>query len=339
MAISFVAAGSTYSRSSNGTGYTLNIPTVAAGDFLIALVAFYPGNSASLRTVTAPSGWSTKVNIISIDGDSPAAGDRCQLAVLYKVATGSEPATYTDGSIGSTVQILTTGVVAYRGVQGFGPTTTALFDEVSSGSTGTVNNPSASNWRGVMAAYVSATANYDLTVNEVSRRFLIGIDDEVSLLRGVMCGGWDSNATVAAGNHSRTVSKSNTWAAAASFIFILEASTGTPASGTWASTLGKISATAAGEVHDDATVASTLPSVSAALEGYGQPPVVTGTSAATLGPVSASVDGATDVTGVLAVGVLPLVSFQAETRAFGVRVLVTDPEDRVIVVPSRGVDD
>jgi hypothetical protein len=341
MAILFVGAGSTYSRSSNGTGYTLNIPTVQAGDLLIALVAFYPGSSASLRTVTAPAGWSTKINVISIDADTPAAGDRCQMAVLYKVATGSEPATYTDGSIGSTVQILTTGVVAYRGVQGFGATSYYLAnqDQYTGFSPGTVNNTSASNWRAVMASYVSGTANYDLTANEVSRRFLVGIDDEVTLERGVMCGAWDSNATVAAGNHSRTVSKSNEWAAAAGFIFILEASTGIPASGTWASTLGKLTATAAGDVHDDGVMAGALPSLSSAFTGLGTPPVVTGDLAASLAPVSAAAEGGTDVSGAMAAAVLPLVSIQGETRVFGIRVILTEPESRVIVVPSRGVDD
>lgn len=338
MAISFVAAGTTWTRGTSGTGFTLNLPTVAVGDLLVALVSFYPGSNASLLSVTPPSGWTTKLNTISIDAASPAAGDRCQIVVMYRMATGSEGATAT-GTIGSSVTLITSGVVAYRGVQQIGNTVSYLADESASFSTGTVNNPSASNWRCLAAAYVSATQNYDITANEVSLRFRDGIDDEVTLNRGVQGAMWDSNAAVAAGNHSRTVSKSNTWAAAASYLMILEAQTGTPASGTWASTLGKVSAAGDGEVVDPATVAATLPAVGFTGDGFGQPPVASGTASAALPAASASVAAATDVLCVMSASVLPSMSFQGETRSFGVRVITVEADNRTILVESRGAAD
>jgi hypothetical protein len=92
-------------------------------------------------------------------------------------------------------------------------------------------------------------------------------------------------------------------------------------------------------VVNPATMASTLGGASFVGDGFGQPPVATGTATSTLGGASASMSGATDVSGVMDAAILPLVSFQVETRVFGVRVITVDLDNRTVVVPSRGVDD
>ena len=122
-------------------------------------------------------------------------------------------------------------------------------------------------------------------------------------------------------------------------IFFLTPQTGTPATGTWESTLSKVVADAVGEAHNDGTVASTTPSVTSLADGYGQPPVVTGSATASLPLLSTALTAGTDAVGTLS-ALLPLgVEFVGETRSFGVRVINVEADDRTIEVQSRGVAD
>jgi hypothetical protein len=105
-AISFVAASS----ADTGTGastLTLARPTgIASGDVLVATLAV-----AATGTVTAPSGWTVVQNITS--------GTTLRHATWYRVATGSEPASYA-WALG-TSRAAAGAISAYRGVNGTVP--------------------------------------------------------------------------------------------------------------------------------------------------------------------------------------------------------------------------
>lgn len=335
MAVSFVAAGTPYTETGGGgTSFTLNAPAgIATGDLMVAQVAFWANGSQ--KTVTV-SGWT----VLQTAYKDTGSGDQFQHVVLTRTATASEPASWS-GTASGTVYLKAANVCAYRGVQTMGASGATTISGGTSLSTATVNNTLANSWRIVFGAYFSGSSSSTIASNETTRRVLGTSEDTVNGGATQMAT-WDSNTTVlATGNTSRTVSRSSAWVIGTSVILLVQPSTGTPASGTWASTLGNVSWTDDGNatVHDDATVSSTLGNVSFLGSGYGTPPVVTGPMASTLGNVSCSVSAATDVTGSLATVVLPAVNIIGETRAFGVRVINVELDDRTIAVQSRGVDD
>ena len=82
---------STASTSGNTTSLTINRPaSTAAGDLLLATIAT-DGNP----TISAPAGWT------QID-QGPAAGNAARLAVFYRIAGASEPASYMAEAIRAT---------------------------------------------------------------------------------------------------------------------------------------------------------------------------------------------------------------------------------------------
>lgn len=332
MAISFVAASTAFSRIGSGSGFTLNKPAgYADGAILIASVCFDSGGS--LRTVTPPSGWTFLTSARGADD-----GRDNQISVLYRVGAAGDPSTWTGSLSSSSTTLLTTAVVAYSGVQAVGLSGTSATGLDTSFATATVNNSTTNSWRIVIGSYSSATTSYTITSNETTRRILFAADDSGST-GACQSAHWDSNAGIATGNTSRTVSRSASWSTASSVLVLLTPTTGTPATGTWESTLGKVTAAADGDVVDNAALAMSLPSVSASAAGFGAPPDVTSVLASTTPSVSASVSAATDAMGTLDTIVPIGVSVVGETRSFGIRVLNVEADDRTIVVESRGVAD
>ncbi len=331
MAISFVAAGTAFGRITSGTGFTFNKPSgVVADDLMIASVQFE--TNGSTRTVTLPSGWTQIKSVTHSDDDR-----MIQLVTAYRVAGGSEPSSW-NGTISASVPLTACATTAYRGVQAVGLSGTSSTGVDTSYGTATLNNTVSNSWRVVCAAYLSGTTSYTISSNETTRRTLSAADDSGNT-GACQSAIWDSAGTISTGNTSRTVSRSASWSCSASTILLLSPTTGTPATGPWASTLGKVAASASGEVANNGTMAATTPKVSSLADGFGQPPVGSGTMTSATPSVSASVSGAMDVSGSLSVVALPLVSIAAETRAFGVRVINVEADDRTIRVESRGVAD
>ncbi len=334
MAISYVGVSTAWTSTASSTSFTINKPagTLADGDLMIAVLSWSTGSSTNDLTVTAPSGW-TKQDEAYNGGD----GFDHQIAVMTRTYVSGDPSTWSGTLSGSSAKVKVSGTVAYRGVQNIlakGTSSTAYPN--TSYSTATVNNTQTGSWRFVAAGYESSSLTYSMNTNEVQSRLLAGdvnVGDAVQLRMA------DSNGTIGTGNTSRTISRSGAFDASCSWIGILQASTGTPVTGDLADTLPSLTTAADGAVTINGTASATTPSVSAAASGYGQPPVVTGTADATLPSLSASGAGHTDVRGSMVASVLPLVDFQAETRQFGVRVILVEADDRTIRVESRGVAD
>lgn len=337
MAISFVGVSTMWSSSASSTSFTINKPagTLADGDLMIAVLTWTTGSTATDLSCTVPSGW-TKQDEIFNGGD----GWDHQMCVMTRFYVSGDPSTWS-GTLSSTqAKVKVSTVAAYRGVQSIAVKGTASVagPSTTSYSTATVNNPSASNWRFVCAGYESSSLTYSMNTNEVTSRALNG-DSNSGSADFIQLRIADSGAAIATGNTSRTVSRSAAFDASTAWIGILAATTGTPATGDMAMTLGRPTVSAAGEVHDDATMSMTLGAVQIAADGFGTPPVVSGTMGMTLSPVTADGAGTLPVSGSMDMLMLPRIQINTETRVSGVRVIVVEAEDRVIRVPSRGVDD
>lgn len=138
--VSFIAAGTAYSSTATGTGYTLNKPTgVADGDVLVAYIASDSG------VATPPTGWTV---VDSIDSTGSAAAT---LTILMRDGLAADPSTWVGNMTSSGVR-RRTQVVCYRGAAS---TATQLsVENVSSSLSGALsiktpvlNNTSPNAWR------------------------------------------------------------------------------------------------------------------------------------------------------------------------------------------------
>lgn len=331
MAVSFVATGTAWTTNSFGSTYTLNKPAgVTDGDLMIARVNHY-GYTPFTITCT---GWTVVQSAYS----SGSSGNGVQTTMLYRFATSSEPASWTANASGS-VEARMALVTAYRGVQTVGPSGQSVGGSGSSKATASVTNTVEGAWRVVHGAIVASNVDSAITSNETTRRSYSNAENP--FIAWVQGGTWDSNgATVAVGSTSRTMSRSGSWMGSATVIVLLYPSTGTPATGTAAMTLPEVTSEHEAEVEIPGTLGPMqIPAVIAAADGYGQPPIGTGTLTAPLSPVVASASGSVAAFGPLATIVPISASMQGETRVHGVRVINVDHDDRVIKVESRGVAD
>jgi hypothetical protein len=82
--VSIVVANQTQGSTANAATFAVSAPTPSGGDLLLALQATANASGA----VTPPSGW-TVLDRMSF------AGGACDLETYYKVASNSEPASYT----------------------------------------------------------------------------------------------------------------------------------------------------------------------------------------------------------------------------------------------------
>lgn len=142
--LAFRATGSAFTSPTSGTDFTLNKPAgVTTGDLMVAFVS-----SNQFGTITPPSGW-TAVNTAAIDDGSTDTA----LYVLKRTAGGSEPATWTDGSLSVASTRRYAVVVAYSGAADAADQ--FLAEGVTSRATGTplyltsatLNNTDVNAWR------------------------------------------------------------------------------------------------------------------------------------------------------------------------------------------------
>lgn len=321
MAISFVASAG-WNESNDDTSYVLQRPSgVASGDIMLAVLGLDLANDGgNSTTVNAPSGWT----VLASEYSSP----NHQMAILTRTAGSSEPSSW-NGTLNSGRGPKASAVAAYRGVSGI-----AVDNENTTGSgtsigTGTVNNPSATNWRAVLGAYSSASVSSTLSSNEAIKR-------QAAENTNVEVGAWDSNGTVASGNTSRTMSRGAVWESAAVYIAILSATAGANVDGTLAAGLSLPSMTSQGTLSYSAALVVTVPvGPSVSMSGIASPPE--GPLEALVTPVVSMV-GATAASGTLDVDAGPIMGVQAETRKFGIRVVTPEAESRVIT-PRLGASD
>lgn len=311
MAITFVGSTSTVSPSSSST-ITLTKPTgVTAGDFMLGYVAAFPGQNGSQTTVNVPSGW-TKVRDIWVSSSFPH-----QLSIMWKIATASEPSTWT-GSFGSAEAFRAFVVVAYRGPGGILVEGPASAGATNSYNTATVNNTQSSSWRVEVASYTSATINTNISINDAAQRELGGVASGGDAIQIVAC---DSNAAVVSGNTYRTVSRGGIWDTSAAWIAMIQVTT----SGTLDMTVPDIAMSADGTVSNDAVLDMTAPFPTMTMDGIfidniGGPMVM---DVAIEMAVAASVP----VTGTLEIIAVSM-EFTGETAPSGPRVAKIQPESR-----------
>lgn len=327
MAISYVSTGTTYSNNSFGTSYTLNRPgSLASGDLMIAVAAFdtYSAQASSV-TINNPSGWITSRTIV--------ASQYCLIRVMYRVAGSSEPSSW-NGSLGTQCSHRVTFVSAYRGATGIATSNGGTAGGGTSVSTGSVTNSSASNWRVTVGAYVASSTNYAIASNENTLRRNAKIS-EGALVGGIEASLWDSGGTIGTGSTSRNVTRSAAWESAGAYIGIIAASS--------EAIPGELDVDidllpqfeAEGELSYTGTLDADVPLPEMEAEGIASPPEGDLDVAV---PISVEMEGVHDSAGTLDVVIPVGVSFVAETRSFGVRVVVVEAESRR-TVPRLGSSD
>jgi hypothetical protein len=324
----------TTATAASGTSVTANKPTgVVSGDLLLAV---FTNNN---QTVTRPSGWTQLFYTSASTGNSWSTG------VYYKVAGASEPSSYTF-SVPSAFPLVLS-ITAWSGVDNTTPIGTQFADTAS----GSVSEPHTGPAKTVTITdgrliYVRAVRYAGSTVPTFSTA-AGGVTELVDV--GIFSGGTVCYANCQyADNADFTTSGSKAGLAVSCSqaesdnleATIALKSAATPVAGTLDVTLPAVSSDFAGGPHFDAALAATLPSLSYAGAGFGQPAPSSGSFDLTLPSVSSSMAGATAARGAMSVAVLPKIDIQAETRVFGVRVIAVEFDDsRRIIVQSRGLDD
>lgn len=166
--VSFVAAGTTFTDATTGTGYTLNKPAgVVDGDVLVAYVG------SDVGYAVAPTGW-TMVDRIDSGGSAAST-----LTVLMRDGQTSDPASWVGNTSSSGTRRRAT-VVAYRGAAS---TATQLdVENVSSSLSGSTNilTPSLSNsdpnaWRLTAFVFRDDVSGGSLAANRQAPSAIPGI--------------------------------------------------------------------------------------------------------------------------------------------------------------------
>lgn len=112
-AISFVSTGTMWSETGSGSTFTINRPTgIASGDLMVGYLTMI-GNV----TVTPPAGWTLTHKQTAINS---SAGEHT-LAVMHRVAGGSEPSSWSGSVSGTIRRTKLTRVAAYRNVDTSNP--------------------------------------------------------------------------------------------------------------------------------------------------------------------------------------------------------------------------
>jgi hypothetical protein len=322
VAISFVASAG-WNESNDDTSYVLQRPSgVANGDLMLAILGLDLANdSGNDTTVTPPTGWTLVTDVYS----SP----NHQMVIMKRTAGSSEPSSW-NGSLSSGRGPKASAVAAYRGVSGIAVENDNKTGSATSLSTGSVTNPTATNWRVVLGSYSSASVSSTLSSNETTKR-------QAAEKSNVEVGAWDSNGTISTGSTSRNMTRGATWESAAVYIAILSATAGANVDGTLSGTLKLPTVDSwAASLSYSASMSVTFPSM----------PVMTSSGIATPpeGPLEVEIlpvmeaTGATAAAGAMTIDAGPVVEIVAETRKFGIRVVTPEPESRVIT-PKLGASD
>lgn len=213
--IAYVGAGTDWGSNTSGS-YTINRPAgVVAGDLMIATLA-----TVSTATVTAPAGWT-----IRYQGSYNSNGGPSLLCVMYRIAGGSEPAswggTYTGGSsYGRNV----THSVAYRNVNAVAPwidSAGTSVNGVTQLATPSITNTNSSAWR--ISIFAGLTTNACIwSSSEVIKR----AGNWYKYSTGTESSGiFDSNGAVGTGSHARTGTPDQSTYAVNGFIGLLNPAT------------------------------------------------------------------------------------------------------------------
>ena len=168
----------------------LNKPSgTVEGDMMIAWVC---GDSSTRRNVTTPSGWSVIYN-----QSSPDLGGSAQQFGYYKVATASEPSSYTfvfSNSVGTTKGVLT----SYYDTNGTGTWTLSSLGGANRVSSTSITSSSISGSGLYVTAFLSDDQDSPTTNNSPLPEIARNVDDSL----GFITYGGDYTAT----NHTITQS-------------------------------------------------------------------------------------------------------------------------------------
>lgn len=302
MAITFVASTRTPSpfpaAANNTSTCAINKPTgVTTGDVMVAFI------EAGNVTITAvPSGW-TQVDSLLVTSSNMLS------AVYYKVATASEPASYTwtDGS-GNTTP-LCGGIVAYRGVDTANPVNV----QANGGDDGTTppdpdTTPAVTTTATCRILYFRAcktstvASEGTFTASQTRRQRFSNRGASTQYYAEI----WDNNADVAAGSQSG-LSMDGSLTNTGSIVRTLALKAlPDPSSGTLGATLPSVTSSFAGSVTiPSGSISASLPPAVADMIGVAAPP--SGTMDTSLAPVTSSLSG-NATGGPLAAGLSPLVA-------------------------------
>lgn len=192
-AITYVGAGTVWQ--SNGTGsFTINKPSgVVSGDLMVAVLG-----SVTSATVTPPAGWT-----VQYQGSYTSNGGPSLMAVMYRVAGGSEPASWGGTySGGSSYGRNTVRCVAYRNVNTTTPFLASNGQSIAASSniaTPSVTNTNSLAWRISIFAGLTTSANTWTSTDTTERA-----DNSYTYSSGTESVAiYDSNGGVGTGSYSR----------------------------------------------------------------------------------------------------------------------------------------
>lgn len=219
--ISYVGAGTAWGTNGTYTGYTVNRPAgVVSGDLMVATIGFV-GKGA---TIGVPSGWTLRSQSTA---DNTSAGPYT-LAVIYKIAGGSEPASYTASITGGTLyRTIVVQSLAYRNVDPVAPFLNSNMKgslDVQTIYTNPATNTDSRAWRVSSFGGLSAGANSWSYTSEVIER----VDNytNYSIFLGGSAGNAvmmaDSNGPVGTGAAERSGTSANSLYAAVGFTGVLK---------------------------------------------------------------------------------------------------------------------
>jgi hypothetical protein len=328
MAISYVGVGSDFTSNSSGTGYTINRPaSVTTGDLMIAVLALDTySTTASSVTITNPTGWTTVSTVTPLS--------YCRFRIMYKFHDGSEPSSWT-GSLSAACPHRVSVSVAYRGVEEIGNTSSGTVGSGVSVNSGSASSPSSTSWRISCGAYVSSSVSSTITTTGDTQR-ANAVTSGGSVPGGVELSYYDSAGTIGVGNTGRTYSRGSSWESAGAWVGILLASSGEAVTGEMDVDLVQLPQfSGAGEVTVEADLEVELPLLEFEGDGIATPPE--GTLAIAI-PIGVAFVGAQDAAGTLDTVIEPVFDIKAETRFFGVRVIIPERESRV-TRPRLGASD
>lgn len=219
--ITFVGTGAMWGNNNSGTAYTLNKPSgIVTGDLMIGFVSL----SGDASTFNVPSGWTLLSKTVANAGSSSTGYTQ---AVVYRIATGSEPSSWSSSVSGAIGKPIITRVLAYRNVNTTTPFIAQSGNAAANGTSITSNsvtNTNSSAWRvSFFGAKNQSTASQSWTSNESVERFdvaggydnFFGTDDIIGLAVS------DSNGPVSTGAYTRTGTAARSWNGAGAWVGIL----------------------------------------------------------------------------------------------------------------------
>jgi hypothetical protein len=220
-AISYVGSATPWGHNGTVTGYTVNKPSgTVTGDLMVATIGFI-GIGA---TINLPSGWTLRSQSTS---NNTSAGPYT-LAVIYKVAGGSEPSSYSATITGGTLyRTIVAQCLAYRNVDA----TTPFLDsdiknalDTTSVYTNSATNTDSRAWRVCSFGGLSDGSNSWPYTSEAIER--VDSYTSYSVFLGGKAGNAvmmaDSNGPTGTGAVERQASSANSLYAAVGFIGILK---------------------------------------------------------------------------------------------------------------------